>query len=85
MQQEEQRVAQIYIDPSKPVERITLVFGQRANEMSQDQLIDAAEAVTASIKHYEEANEGVDSQAVANAIAEQKAQLSLIRALLDAQ
>jgi hypothetical protein len=78
------RVSTIYVDPTVPVEHITLVYGSRVDELSQDQLIDAATAVKNDIQRYTDANEGVDSEAINERIAELSDTLSEVTLLLDA-
>lgn len=73
------------VNPNVPVQTITFVYGTNVAHMGKQQLLNAATTIKADINRLVEANEGVESVAIAAEIAELRAALEKVRSLLDAE
>jgi hypothetical protein len=73
------------INPTIPVQTVVFVYGTNVEHMGKQQLLNAASTLKADIKRLTEANEGVESAAIAQEIANLESALVKVRDFLDAQ
>jgi predicted RNA-binding protein with PIN domain len=79
----ENQAMSLITNPNVAIETKTVIFGQDANSMSEQQLIDAIRRVEGDISKLKEVK--TSSKKIASNIKELEAQLNAIVAVLDAR